>query len=95
MARFYGGVSGRAKSSATRLGSQGLRTFCQGWNRGIRVSAWRFTADDSSDVDTFTVTVNGGSNGSGRSATIAYVEGDTITLYHPVSGRVLSKTKLS
>jgi hypothetical protein len=89
MARFYGGVSGRARTEATRLGSRGLRTFCNGWRRGVQVSAWG--SDDGSD--SFTVTITGGS-GYGRSFTLASIEDDIATIYHPVSGRQLAKARL-
>jgi hypothetical protein len=41
MARFYGTVSGQAKTTATRRGSarSGLETQCNGWNCGVTVEA--------------------------------------------------------
>jgi hypothetical protein len=60
MARFYGVVSGQARSEGTRLGSpkSGLRTECRGWNLGVNCYA---SADG--DVDTIDIYATGGSNG--------------------------------
>ena len=66
MARFYGGVSGQAKTEATRLGSKksGLNTFCNGWHCGINVNAF---ADEDTDADTFDIYATAGSTGDKHS----------------------------
>ena len=63
MAHFYGGVEGKAKTTATRLGSRnsGIETFCQGWDSGVDV---RGEVSDGQDM--FRVYVTHGSNGGGH-----------------------------
>ena len=65
MARFYGIVSGQARTQATRLGSprSGLRAECRGWDIGVSC----FAAVEHDDSDSIQVYLNGGSNGSGLS----------------------------
>jgi hypothetical protein len=63
MAHFYGGVSGKARTTATRLGSKksGLEVFANGWDSGVDVIA-RY--DGEAGVDEFAIFMTAGSNGS-------------------------------
>ena len=40
MSKFYGSITGSAKTAATRCGSKnsGIESHTRGWNQGIRVS---------------------------------------------------------
>jgi len=69
MAHFIGYVTGRAKSTASRLGtkSSGIVAQAQGWSIGGRVDCWH--SDDGVDVVEFTLT--GGSNGATQDKRIA------------------------
>lgn len=68
MARFIAYARGRAKSTASRLGTPGTGAWAkaQGWNIGGRVDV---NAEGDSDVVEFTLTP--GSNGAGSGQTIA------------------------
>ena len=59
MSRFYGSLSGSAKTAATRRGNgvSGIDSHTRGWDGGIRVEGF---ADGDDDV--FLVYVTGGSN---------------------------------
>jgi hypothetical protein len=60
MAHFYGGVIGKAKTMATRLGSEksGITTFCNGWNLGVDVDS-RLLSDGQ---DAFVIKLTTGSS---------------------------------
>lgn len=60
MAHFYAGVSGKAKTNATRLGTPNkpTETFNNGWQSGVKVQA-HYNAD--LDRDEFFVHITGGS----------------------------------
>lgn len=72
MAHFYAGVSGKARTEATRLGSENrpTSTFNNGWNLGVEVNA--FVDDEGRDC--FRVYATHGSNGYGGSKEIAVVK---------------------
>ena len=57
--RFYGSVSGSARSEATRQGtpSSGITSHTRGWDLGVQVHGF---ADG--DTDVFDVSITGGSN---------------------------------
>lgn len=61
MSRFYGDLTGQAKTTATRRGSanSGVRSHVRGWDLGIRVEAF----PESEAFDGFRVYVTAGSNG--------------------------------
>ena len=46
MSRFYGSLSGSAKTAATRRGTSGIESHTRGWDGGIRVEAFADGADD-------------------------------------------------
>ncbi len=60
MARFYGSMTGQARTSATRRGSSssGMNAHVRGWNAGIRVEAMA-----REDRDFFEVSLTRGSSG--------------------------------
>lgn len=72
MARFIGRVQGQA-GEATRLGSvdSGLRVNADGWDLGVRVSAWVTPHGDE-----FRIYATGGSNGSEPDRLVAIVTRD-------------------
>lgn len=68
MAQFMGTVRG-SRGEVSRLGgkSSGLRTICNGWDKGVEVFA-----DHVDGKDVFTVLETGGSNG-GKSRLIVTI----------------------
>lgn len=60
MSHFYGTIKGQAKTTATRRGSpaSGLITTTNGWDCGVTVEA---TLREN-DLDTFKITLTGGSH---------------------------------
>lgn len=64
MARFYGTVHGRAKTTASRIGHKttGLHVKGNGWDIGADVY---LHYDAEHDRDMVTVNITGGSNGMG------------------------------
>ncbi len=60
MAHFYAGVSGKAKTEATRLGTPNnpTETFNNGWQSGVRVQAHY---NPEFDRDEFFIHITGGS----------------------------------
>jgi hypothetical protein len=62
MARFIARATGRAETSATRLGSpaSGIQADCNGWNVGVTVYGKAVTG--SFDSDCFEIYATGGSN---------------------------------
>lgn len=71
MSRFYGDLTGQAKTTATRRGSasSGIEAHPRGWNLGIRVQG--FPENDA--FDGFRVYVTGGSNGGHSDLLLAEV----------------------
>ena len=63
MARFYGSMTGRSKTEATRLGTEDkpVHAHIRGWNVGIEVEC---TAADGKDY--IKVYLTGGSNGNAK-----------------------------
>ena len=71
MSKFYGSITGSAKTAATRCGSKnsGIESHTTGWDQGGRVSGW--TADtipigesekiSKADVERFDIYLTGGS----------------------------------
>ena len=59
MSRFYGTLTGQARTSATRRGSttSGLTSHTRGWNVGVKVEC-----RDCSGDDEITIRTTGGSN---------------------------------
>ena len=77
MARFRGTVQG-SREEASRLGTVGLETQCNGWARGVRVSAHKYQ-----DQDTFSIHLDGGSGHAGMAWRLAEVGGDgTIRIFN-------------
>jgi hypothetical protein len=62
MARYIGGVNG-TRGPVTRLGDgkNGVRSWVQGWNVGVRVQG---NPSDKDGTDTFTIYATGGTNGA-------------------------------
>jgi hypothetical protein len=59
MARFYGSMSGQAKSEVTRRGNSisGVRAHVRGWDTGVMVEAQNHNGKDQ-----FYIAFTGGSN---------------------------------
>lgn len=76
MARFYGDLTGQAKTTATRRGSakSGVRAHVRGWENGVRVE---IAAKDVDGVehDIISVYATSGSNGKGKDYLIAEFDG--------------------
>ena len=78
MSKFYGSITGSAKTAATRCGSKnsGIESHTRGWNQGIRVSGW----DDSIGknkgecVERFDIYLTGGSAGKSNDKYIGSLE---------------------
>lgn len=72
MSRFYGDLTGQAKTTATRRGSatSGVSAHVRGWPLGIKVEA--YAVNDG--LDGFQVYVTAGSNGSHADLWLATVE---------------------
>lgn len=70
MAHFYGEVSGRAQTAATRCGTKktGLQAHIRGWHVGVRVEA-----DHANDQDILTISVTHGSGSSQPDKLIGHV----------------------
>jgi len=71
MSRFYGTVTGQARTTATRRGSaaKGLRTTCAGWDIGVECYAF-----DAEGKDRIAVVMDGGSNGAHERVTLGYIQ---------------------
>ncbi len=52
MAHFWGGVTGRSETEATRLGTKGsgLRVWANGWDIGAHVSLYHHDGEDRVSV---------------------------------------------
>ena len=72
MAHFYGGVSGKARTTATRLGSKksGLKVFANGWDSGVDVIDRH---EGETGVDEFAIFMTAGSNSSHSKAHLGTV----------------------
>jgi hypothetical protein len=79
VAHFYGSITGKARTSASRCGSRdgGIDGHVRGWNSGVRVSGCH---EDGADV--FHVYATRGSNGgtgSGFKLGVVREEGGSVT----------------
>ena len=84
MSKFYGSITGSAKTAATRCGSKnsGIESHTRGWDQGVRVSGW--TADtipigesekiSKADVERFDIYLTGGSAGKSNDKYIGSLE---------------------
>ncbi len=77
MSRFYGDLSGQAKTVATRRGNtnSGVEAHVRGWDIGVRIEA----ESDRQDRDTIRLTLTGGSNGN--------LSGETLLVIKMVDGQ--------
>lgn len=68
MSRFYGDLTGQAKTTATRRGSakSGIRSHVRGWDVGVKVFA-----NDKGGKDEIQIYVTTGSNNTGSDILIA------------------------
>jgi len=83
MAHFYGTVDGKARTTASRLGSKnsGLMVTCNGWESGVRVEA---NYHENDDMDEFIVASNGGSGmGTGCGTFAIITKEEVIIRYAP------------
>jgi len=73
VSRFYGSLTGQAKTEATRRGSAntGVQSHVRGWNTGLRAAAH---AASDNDADTFNVVITGGSMGNAVPMGLAEIE---------------------
>lgn len=73
MARFYGDLTGKARTVATREGSEGsgVQGHLRGWGTGAKVSVGPHNAEGF-DQDVVTVERTGGSNGKDRASFLAW-----------------------
>lgn len=76
MARFYGSMDGKARTTATRegTGTSGVQAHVRGWANGVKVSveANDRQAGPGEEIDVVTVERTGGSNGANHSAFMAW-----------------------
>lgn len=72
MSRFYGTLTGQARTIATRRGgpSSGISAHPRGWDVGVVVDG--YVGDN--DSDTFDVRISGGSNDSGPTIPLATIQ---------------------
>lgn len=74
MSRFYGDLTGQARTTATRRGSasSGVSAHIRGWGIGVRVNV-----HDEDGRDVVSVTLTGGSNSTGMKRCLgSWVLGD-------------------
>jgi len=71
MSRFYGTMTGQARTAVTRQGGQnsGVHAHVRGWNIGIRTTAF-----DSNGNDAIVVSLTTGSSGRGPNKELLVVE---------------------
>jgi hypothetical protein len=86
MARFYGSVSGKAQSDATREGTEasGINGHIRGWNSGIRVVGHIAPNGD----DAFDVYLTAGSHGGSRDIHVGTYDGLNFTMPKEMENRV-------
>ncbi len=76
MAHFYGGVTGKSRTEATRLGTKnsGLKVFANGWHIGLTA---HITHNGVTGKDEITVYITDGSGGGGEHKCLGtFVEGE-------------------
>lgn len=87
MSRFYGTLSGAAKTPATRRGHRHIWSHTRGWNAGVEV-----VGEPDGEADRFTVAVTHGTNGHGNHTQILTVKTNNVggpvvvTFTHPETG---------
>ncbi len=79
MSKFYGSITGSAKTAATRCGSKksGIESHTRGWDQGIRVTAsvQKVGPGRTLERESFEVYLTGGSNGKSNDIHIGTLVG--------------------